>query len=102
MITAPAATHTSPTEKTFDSGNDLGMAKISPRNDTFGDGSAIEFEKWISGEDADRPAVARAWAEAGITPPLEMMATRLSDVPRAMSHIPGIRRLATRKPTAKK
>ncbi len=70
------------------------MANTSPRKASRGSARAAEFSN--PGSAAGSPAAARASAEAGMTPPLAVMASRLRAAPRATRAIPGTRRLASR------
>ena len=85
---------TSPTLKTLLSGQEAGMANTSPRKASRGSSTAAEL--WNPGSSTGSPAAARAAGDAGMTPPLAVMASRLRAAPRAVRAIPGTRRLAAR------
>jgi hypothetical protein len=70
------------------------MANTSPRKASRGSSTTLEFRN--PGSAAGSPAAARAAGDAGMTPPLARMASRLRAAPSAVSTIPGTRQLATR------
>lgn len=81
--------------KTLWSGNECGMAKMSPRNATCASGTTAELTK-LSPEPDDRPAAASALGLAGMTPPFASSASTLLAAPTATSHMPGTETFASR------
>src|SRR5581483_7417286 len=94
-MAAPITISTSPTLNTLCTGHDLGTANSSPIQGSLGCLSAWEFSKWAYCR--SNPARLSACAFAGITPPLALMARKLSMAPRARIGRPGTRQLAMRK-----
>src|ERR671919_3274103 len=76
------------------------MAKMSPRNARFGSATTPEFVN--SPGFTERPAAARADADAGMIPLFAAMAARFAAPPSAISQIPGTRQLARTKYPARR
>ena len=70
------AMQTSPMLKTLWSGQDFGIAKMSPRKSSLGCASRVEFTKPFG--PATSPAARSALAEAGMTPWFTAMAVAFS------------------------
>jgi hypothetical protein len=99
-MTAPMAMHRSPMLKTLWNGQLEGMAKMSPRNARLGSATTPEFVN--SPGFTERPAAARADADAGMIPLLDAMAARFAAPPSEISQIPGTRQLLKTKYPARR
>lgn len=95
---APKASTTSPTLNTLARGRPRGTEKLSPRRPKCGWARLVEFMN-LPGRRLS-PAAAMATGEAGITPELAPMATKLARPPSPDSHSQGTLLLRTRKTTA--
>jgi hypothetical protein len=91
----PTSRRTSPGLKTLASGQERGIEKMSPRKRRCSPGRQVELANPC--RVLARPAAASAVADAGMTPWLALMATRLAAPPTPMSHSHGTLRLTQKK-----